>query len=66
LGKLAVIKEGAGKNRIVALTDYWTQAICLPLHNAIFKILKTIKQDGTFDQHAPVSLLHDRILTSGA
>jgi len=36
------------------------------LHNAIFKILKTIKQDGTFDQHAPVSLLHDRILTSGA
>jgi len=66
LGKLAVIKEGAGKNRIVALTDYWTQAICLPLHNAIFKILKSIKQDGTFDQHAPVSLLHDRILTSGA
>jgi hypothetical protein len=63
---LAVIKEGAGKNRIVALTDWWTQALCLPLHNAVFKILRSIKQDGTFDQHAPVSLLHDHIALHGA
>jgi hypothetical protein len=55
LGRLSALnKDGAGKRRIIAITDFWTQLVFKPLHLAIFSILKLIEQDGTFDQFKPV------------
>lgn len=51
LGKLSV-KEEPGKKRIIALVDPVTQWFLYPLHKWIFSILRTIKQDATFDQNA--------------
>lgn len=50
LGSLSALHEAAGKVRIVAITDWWSQAILRPLHLGIFEMLKLIGQDGTFDQ----------------
>lgn len=54
LGSLAALKEGAGKVRIVAITDWWTQVLFRPLHDGLFTMLKLIPQDGTHDQWKPV------------
>ena len=50
LGKLSYKLEAAGKIRVFALVDYWTQAVLEPLHSYIFRILKLIPSDATFDQ----------------
>lgn len=57
LGRLALKEEAAGKVRIFAIVDCWTQWMLHPLHQAIFALLRRIPQDGTFDQLAPVRLL---------
>lgn len=58
LGKLSIKEEAAGKMRIFAMVDAFTQWSCRPLHDGIFySILKYIPQDGTFNQMAPVNLL---------
>jgi hypothetical protein len=54
LGSLAALKEGAGKVRIVAITDWWTQVLFRPLHDGLFSMLRLIPQDGTHDQWKPV------------
>lgn len=65
LGKLVKLYEGAGKVRIVAVTDWWTQCLLKPLHEGLFNILREIPQDGTFDQHAPAVSLHEHIKSNG-
>lgn len=57
IGRLHKINEGAGKVRVIAITDWWTQQALRPLHDGIFSLLKTLTMDGTFDQHAPLKLL---------
>lgn len=59
LGRLSVKHEAAGKERIFAITDWWTQCLLKPLHQSVFRFLRTIPQDGTFDQLAPVRRLLD-------
>lgn len=59
LGRLAKLFEGAGKVRVIAITDWWTQCLLLPLHSAIFALLKGIDQDGTHDQIRPLKLLSE-------
>jgi len=59
LGKLSEKQEAAGKVRVFAITDYWTQLVLYPLHKAIFAILKQIPQDGTFNQGKPLLLLNE-------
>jgi len=66
LGRLTALYEARGKVRIVAITDWWTQVILKPLHHGIFNILKSIPQDGTFDQLAPVHALIAYVRASGA
>lgn len=61
LGRLQDLAEGAGKVRVIAIVDWWTQTLLRPLHDAIFALLKKIPQDGTFDQHRPAKALHERI-----
>jgi len=57
LGKLSFLLESAGKVRVVAILDGWTQMILSGLHDTVSTILKEIPQDGTFDQGKPIDLL---------
>jgi hypothetical protein len=54
-GKLSLIREAAGKVRIIAIPDAWTQTVLKPLHNVFFDILKAIPSDGTFDQQSCIT-----------
>jgi len=60
-GKLSIKVEAAGKHRVFAMVDYWTQCALRPLHRYLGSILKRIPQDGTFDQVKPVASLLKRI-----
>lgn len=57
LGRLALKREPAGKIRVFAMVDCFTQWLLRPLHKLIFRCLRLIPQDGTFDQVAPVRRL---------
>lgn len=57
LGRLALKEEAAGKIRVFAMVDAFTQWALCPLHQRIVSTLKTWIQDGTFDQYAPVRAL---------
>lgn len=50
LGKLAVKDEPCGKKRLFAISDYWTQSICKPLHEYLMRVLRKLPMDGTWDQ----------------
>lgn len=54
LGKLAYKQEPAGKLRVFAMLDPISQWILRPLHNGIFDMLRSIRQDATFDQRGAV------------
>jgi hypothetical protein len=57
LGKLGFKQEAAGKIRIFAMVDAFTQWLLEPLHNLIFEVLRHIKQDGTHNQLKPLLAL---------
>jgi len=57
LGKLSLKEEAAGKIRVFAMVDPFTQWILRPLHVWLEGILRRIDQDGTFDQIKPVKAL---------
>lgn len=50
LGKLHALFEPAGKIRVIAIVDYWTNCVLKPLHDWMFSILRVIPTDATFDQ----------------
>jgi hypothetical protein len=52
LGQLSTKAEPAGKLRVFAIVDGWTQSLLAPLHKFLFGILKKLPNDGTFDQGA--------------
>lgn len=60
LGKLHAKEEPAGKVRLFAIVDCWTQWALFPLHKFIFSRLRQIPQDGTHAQLAPLELLLER------
>lgn len=55
IGRLAFLHEPAGKMRVVALVDPFTQWALYPLHKTILYIVRRYKMDGTFNQVAPLS-----------
>nr|UJQ92563.1 MAG: putative RNA-dependent RNA polymerase [Mitoviridae sp.] len=57
LGRLTVIKEMRGKARVVGITDYWTQCLFKPLHDAIYSTLGDLPEDGTNAQLRPIKLI---------
>jgi hypothetical protein len=57
LGKLGMKHEAAGKVRVFAMVDAWTNWLLKPLHDMLFDHLKKIPQDGTFDQLGPIKRL---------
>jgi len=60
LGKLGLKQEAAGKVRVFAMVDCFTQWLMEPLHKAIFLLLEVIPQDGTHDQTKPLDRLIKR------
>lgn len=64
LGKLG-LKPEPGKVRVFAMVDYWTQVLLKPLHDAIFRRLAKIPQDGTHNQDKPIKALNDVIRRKG-
>jgi len=59
LGKLGLKFEPAGKVRVFAMVDCFTQWMMNPLHKAIFDLLNQIPQDGTHDQLRPLRSMMD-------
>lgn len=57
LGRLAALDEPAGKVRVVAMVDIFTQWLLHPLHEALFELLRKIPTDGTHDQLRPIERL---------
>ncbi|CCG47524.1 RNA dependent RNA polymerase [Clitocybe odora virus] len=53
-GKLGLKEEAAGKVRVFAMVDPWSQMILRPFHLGLFKILRRIRMDGTFNQLKPL------------
>ena len=65
LGQLALKQEAAGKLRVFALVDVWTQSALKPIHEMIFKFLKSLPNDATFDQNASVLRCIEKVKISG-
>jgi len=57
LGHLAVLEEARGKRRVIGITDFWTQVLFRPLHDAIYHELNKLPYDGTRNQLGPMELL---------
>lgn len=57
LGRLSVVKDVAGKSRVVGITNYWIQVALKPLHDSVMELLKKVPTDGTFDQEGVVNRL---------
>jgi hypothetical protein len=54
LGRISTKEEAAGKVRIFALVDYWTQTLLKQLHSHLYEVLRLIPTDCTFDQQSGV------------
>jgi hypothetical protein len=50
LGQLSFKEEAAGKLRVFAMVDVFTQSLLKPLHDYLFDIFKKLPNDGTHDQ----------------
>jgi hypothetical protein len=51
-GKLSAASERAGKTRLFAIADYWSQNTLQTLHDWLMKILASLPTDATYDQDA--------------
>jgi len=60
LGRLHALYEPAGKIRVIAIVDYWTQMVLKPLHDWMFKLLKNLPMDATFDQEGKVKAFSEK------
>lgn len=65
LGQLSLKKEAAGKVRVFAMVDFWTQSLLRPLHDYLASFLKNLPNDGTFDQSASVKRCFDKAEKAG-
>lgn len=64
IAQFAIKEEAAGKVRVFALIDSLSQTFLSPLHNKLFDILRTLPNDGTFDQDASVKRCSEKALKS--
>jgi hypothetical protein len=62
VGQLSTKLEAAGKIRVFALVDVWTQSVLKPLHDKIFDFLRGLPNDGTHDQHKSVLRASEKAL----
>lgn len=50
--RLAFLTDKGGKTRVVGIGDVFSQSLLEPVHDHIFRILREVPMDGTFDQDA--------------
>lgn len=50
LGQLALKEEAAGKIRVFAMVDIWTQSVLKPLHDWLFRLFHSLPNDSTHNQ----------------
>jgi len=50
--KITSFADKEGKTRVIAIGDYFSQTVLKGLHNYLYKVLKKIPQDMTFNQGA--------------
>lgn len=62
--KISAFPDKELKVRVIAIGDYFSQTALRPLHKYLFRILKRIPQDRTFDQGAMSSILGKEIYYS--
>lgn len=56
---ITAIPDKEGKTRVIAIGDYFSQTVLKPFHNSLFKVLRRISQDCTFDQGSFRSKMDD-------
>ena len=64
-GKLAIKEEAAGKRRVFAMTDIWTQTVLKPLEQMLASFLRNLPNDGVYNQHASELRAREKSLRSG-
>jgi hypothetical protein len=64
LGQLQLKEEAAGKIRVFAMVDLWTQSALKPLHDFLFSILQRIPNDATFNQGSSVKRCAEKVKIS--
>jgi hypothetical protein len=64
-GKLSIKEEAAGKRRVFAMTDVWTQTVLKPLEQMLAAFLKGLPNDGVYNQHASELRAREKSLRSG-
>jgi hypothetical protein len=52
IGRLAFLPEGGGKTRVIAIADYFSQSVLLPIHETLMDLLRSLETDGAYDQEA--------------
>jgi len=65
VGQLSAKEEAAGKVRVFAMVDVWTQSLLKPLHNMLFAFLRSLPNDGTFDQRSSCIRASEKAIKSG-
>jgi len=60
VGKLSLKQEAAGKIRVFAMVDPFTQWLFAPIHKFLFSILRQLPMDGTFNQLRPIEKLLEK------
>jgi len=50
LGRITFVSDKGGKTRLVAIGNYWVQDVLLGLHKTLYKMLREVPTDGTYNQ----------------
>nr|WAY16586.1 putative RNA-dependent RNA polymerase [Rhizoctonia solani mitovirus 95] len=64
-GKLSIKEEAAGKMRVFAMVDVWSQTVLKPIEQMLAKFLKGLPNDGVYNQHASELRARDKALNAG-
>lgn len=64
-GKLSIKEEAAGKLRVFAMVDGWTQSILKPIEQLLAKFLKSLPNDGVYDQNSSERRARSKSIIAG-
>jgi hypothetical protein len=48
--KITVVEDKEGKDRVIAIFDYWSQLCLKPLHHSLMSRIRSLDRDATYDQ----------------
>jgi len=49
-GRICFLSDKGGKTRVIAIINYWIQDVMKLLHDTLYSILRSMPQDGTYNQ----------------